>query len=146
VGPVEKVVLLRDKSGRCKGFGYIEFSDLESIPKALLLNGQNLCMKHAACTCSGFPLLVKPSEAERNYAAVAEAHGGTASHQNAERRVYVGNLPPAVTEGDMRQLAETIGEERHGHWHPGATGARLLVPLCRHHQSLTSPLSSSSSS
>lgn len=109
VGAVEQVVLIKDKAGKCKGQGYVEFTDIESVPKSLLLNGQKFCMRHEACTCSGFPLLVKRSEAEKNYSAVAEAHGGTAMHANAERRVYVGNLPPSVTEGDMRQIAEAIG-------------------------------------
>jgi RNA recognition motif-containing protein len=41
------VQLIRDKaSGRSKGFGYVEFEELEAVPKALLLNGQKFCMKH----------------------------------------------------------------------------------------------------
>ena len=63
IGPVVDVQLIRDRSTlRSKGFGYVEFEDLDSVPKALLLNGQNMCMKHAACSCSGFPIAVKPSE------------------------------------------------------------------------------------
>jgi len=52
VGPVSDVQLIRDKSsGKSKGFGYIEFTDLESVPKALLLNGQKFCMKHPVRAC-----------------------------------------------------------------------------------------------
>lgn len=109
VGPVSEVQLIKDKSsGRSKGIGYVEFEDLEAVPRALLLNGQKLCMKHPACGCSGFPLLVKPSEAEKNYAAMAEAAGGTTSAQMLERRAYAGNLGPQVTEGDLKALASLI--------------------------------------
>jgi hypothetical protein len=46
--------------------------------QALLLNGQKFCSKHRGCVCSGFPVLVKPAEAEKNYLAQAEAAGGSA--------------------------------------------------------------------
>lgn len=108
------------------------------MPRALLLNGQPMCMKHGGCACSGFPIAVKPAEvrarrcgwravagccacfalasthpslarlpppcftapqAEKNYAAMAEAVGGSVSSTLLERRVYVGNLAAAVTEG-----------------------------------------------
>ena len=110
VGPVSDVRLIRDRaSGRSKGFGYVEFEDLEAVPKALLLNGQIMCMKHRGCTCSGFPVSVKPSQAEKNYAAMAEAAGGSTSAATLEKRVYIGNLSPAISEGDLKALATIIG-------------------------------------
>jgi hypothetical protein len=42
-------------------------------------------------------------QAERNYAAMAEAVGGSVSSSVLERRVYVGNLAAAVTEGACRR-------------------------------------------
>ena len=51
VGTVSDVRLIRDRStGRSKGFAYVEFEDLEVVPKALLLNGQKFCTKHAVRT------------------------------------------------------------------------------------------------
>ena len=96
-------------SGKSKGFGYVEFEELESVPAALLLNGTKFCMRHEACSCSGFPLAVKAAEAERNYAAAAEAAGGNVQSANADRRVYVCNLALAVTEADLKVLAEQFG-------------------------------------
>lgn len=104
------VQLIKDKlSGRSKGLGYVEFADLDSVPKALLLNGQAFCMKHAACSCSGFPVAVKPSEVEKNYAALAEAAGGSTSAQTLERRVYIGDLAASVSEGDLKALGGVVG-------------------------------------
>lgn len=111
VGAVEKVSLIKDKvSGKSKGMGYVEFSDLDSVPKALLLHGQKFCMRHPACTCSGFPVSVKPSEFEKNYAAEAEAAGGSAFSVGAEKRIYLCDLPSSITEADLRLLGEQIGE------------------------------------
>lgn len=110
VGPVQRVSLIKDKhTQKSKGYGYVEFSDLESVPKALLLNGQKFCMKHPACVCSGFPIAVKPSEAEKNYAAMAEAAGGSTLTAGIEKRVYLCGLPPGASEGDIRKVAEMLG-------------------------------------
>lgn len=110
IGPVADVRLIKDKqSNRSKGLGYVEFEDLDSVPKALLLNGQAFCMKHAACSCSGFPIAIKASECEKNYAALAEAAGGSSNPQTLEKRCYIGDLPSAVTEGDLKTLAGMVG-------------------------------------
>ena len=90
VGKVKDVRLITDKhSGRSKGFGYVEFAELESVPMAMLLNGRKFCMKHPGCTCSGLPILIKSSEAEKNFQAAAES--STAVN---DKRVYAGNLAP----------------------------------------------------
>jgi len=62
-----------------------------------------------ACACSGFPILVKPSESEKNYAAMAEAAGGSVLSAQNERRVYLGDVPSAVTEGDLKDIAALFG-------------------------------------
>jgi RNA-binding protein 39 len=110
IGGVAGVVLIRDKpTGKSKGCGYIEFTDLETVAKALLLNGQRFCTKHPACSCSGFPLALKPSEAEKNYAAAAEAQGGSSLSAGIEKRVYLCNLRTELSEGDIRPLVTVFG-------------------------------------
>lgn len=52
--------------------GYIEMATQEDAAKALMLNGQRMCTKHKACNCSGFPMKVKRSEAEKNWSAMKE--------------------------------------------------------------------------
>ncbi|KAL4289178.1 hypothetical protein AHAS_Ahas19G0360200 [Arachis hypogaea] len=55
---VREVRLIMDcNSRRSKGFGYIEFYDVMSVPMAIALSGQFLL---------GQPVMVKPSEAEKN--------------------------------------------------------------------------------
>lgn len=45
---------------------YVEMVNSEDVSKALLLDGQKFCTQHKKCSCSGIPLVVKPSEAEKN--------------------------------------------------------------------------------
>ncbi|CAI0555193.1 unnamed protein product [Linum tenue] len=57
-GKVRDVRLIMDRnSRRSKGVGYIEFYDVMSVPMAIALSGQPLF---------GQPVMVKPSEAEKN--------------------------------------------------------------------------------
>jgi RNA-binding protein 39 len=110
VGPVVAVTLIRDRaSRRSKGMGYVEFDRLDVLPQALLLDGTKFCMKHRACMCSGLPLQVKPTGVERNYAAQAEAAGGSALTADSARRVYLLNLPLEMGEADLRTLGGVVG-------------------------------------
>jgi RNA-binding protein 39 len=98
VGPVNDVKLIKDKlTGKSKGFGYVEFAELDSVPTALLLNGQKFCMKHSKCVCSGLPVQVKPSEAEKNYEAAAQT-----SVAAQLQRVYLANIADDTAEADIR--------------------------------------------
>lgn len=97
VGKVKDVQLIKDKSGKSKGFGYVEFAELDSVPPALVLSGRNFCMKHKGCTCSGLPVLVKPSEAEKNYEAAAQS-----SVAQLSARAYVGNLPGDAHQSELK--------------------------------------------
>ena len=54
-------------------------------------------------------VLVKPSESEKNYAALAEAAGGSAASAANERRVYLGDIAPGLTLADLKQVAEAVG-------------------------------------
>lgn len=105
VGKVKDVQLIKDKAGKSKGFGYVEFADLDSVPPALLLNGQPFCMKHRGCVCSGLPVTIKPSEAEKNYEAAA-----LSSVAQLSSRLYVGNLPGDAHQSELRDLFKSAGE------------------------------------
>jgi RNA-binding protein 39 len=126
IGGVNNVIMIRDKyTGRHKGFAYVEMKDLESIPTCLMLNG-------VAPDFQKFPILVKASEAEKNFlakkdaAAVAPTHaamgqqgGGTGSiygpgsaggaQTGGDRRVYLGNLHVNITEEDLTAVLQEVG-------------------------------------
>ncbi|KAE9029934.1 hypothetical protein PR003_g11623 [Phytophthora rubi] len=130
-GKVENVLLIRDKfTSRSKGFAYVELSNLEDVPKVLLLNGQ-------VPDFQVFPITIKASEAEKNFAAkkdsvmnaaaatatplTADAPGAglagaiagggmSASALSAASRIYCGNLHTNITEDDLRIVFQSFGE------------------------------------
>ncbi|KAG6599684.1 RNA-binding protein 39 [Phytophthora cinnamomi] len=130
-GKVENVLLIRDKfTNRSKGFAYVELSNLEDVPKVLLLNGQ-------VPDFQVFPIMIKASEAEKNFAAkkdsvmnaaatattplTADAPGAglagaiagggmSASALSAASRIYCGNLHTNITEDDLRIVFQSFGE------------------------------------
>lgn len=134
-GKVESVLLIRDKfTNRSKGFAYVELSNLEDVPKVLLLNGQ-------VPDFQVFPIMIKASEAEKNFAAKkdsvmnavttagstllsADASGAglagmiagdstagmSASALSAASRIYCGNLHTNITEDDLRIVFQSFGE------------------------------------
>ncbi|CAM6101661.1 unnamed protein product [Calypogeia fissa] len=105
-GKVRDVRLIMDRnSRRSKGVGYIEFYDAMSVPMAIALSGQLLL---------GQPVMVKPSEAEKNLVqsttAVAGGAGGyIGPYSGGARRLYVGNLHFNMTEDQLRQVFEPFG-------------------------------------
>ncbi|XP_044469984.1 RNA-binding protein 39-like [Mangifera indica] len=102
-GKVRDVRLIMDRnSRRSKGVGYIEFYDVMSVPMAIALSGQLLL---------GQPVMVKPSEAEKNLVqSNASAAGATTGPYGAiDRKLYVGNLHFNMTEMQLRQLFEPFG-------------------------------------
>lgn len=68
---------------------YIEFYDVMSVPMAIALSGQPLL---------GVPVMVKPSEAEKNLVQ------SSTSVVSEDRKLYVGNLPVAIKENQLRQV------------------------------------------
>ena len=61
IGSVKNIIMLRDKlTGLHKGFAYVEMTELESIPNCLLFN-------NVVPDFQKFPILVKSSEAEKNF-------------------------------------------------------------------------------
>lgn len=126
-GKVENVLLIRDKfTNRSKGFAYVELSNLEDVPKVLLLNGQ-------VPNFQVFPIMIKASEAEKNFAAKKDSvmnataassgalaanalgtglTGGnmSASALSAASRIYCGNVHTNITEDDLRIVFQSFGE------------------------------------
>ncbi|MQL70673.1 hypothetical protein Taro_002999 [Colocasia esculenta] len=96
-GKVRDVRLIMDRnSRRSKGVGYIEFYDVMSVPMAIALSGQNLL---------GQPVMVKPSEAEKNLVQSTSTTAGAAvMGPGVARRLYVGNLHLNITEDQLRQF------------------------------------------
>ncbi|EQC38065.1 hypothetical protein SDRG_04495 [Saprolegnia diclina VS20] len=127
LGKLEHVLLIRDKfTNKSKGFAYVEFSNLEDIPKVLTMNGQ-------VPSFQSFPIMIKASEAEKNFAAKKDAvfssgpttkasasgysggasaytGGGTGLSLAAASRVYCGNLHNNITEEDLKAVFSAFGD------------------------------------
>ncbi|CAM8987418.1 unnamed protein product [Rhodiola kirilowii] len=102
-GKVRDVRLIMDRNTRrSKGVGYIEFYDSMSVPMAIALSGQLL---------QGLPVMVKPSEAEKNLVqpTANAASGANSLYSGGGRRLYVGNLHFNMTEEQLRQVFEPFG-------------------------------------
>ncbi|XP_048437842.1 RNA-binding protein 39-like isoform X1 [Pyrus x bretschneideri] len=103
-GKVRDVRLIMDRnSRRSKGVGYIEFYDAMSVPMAIALSGQLLL---------GQPVMVKPSEAEKNLVqsnAMSGAAGVVGPYGAVDRKLYVGNLHFNMTETHLREIFEPFG-------------------------------------
>ncbi|KAF2277278.1 splicing factor, CC1-like protein [Westerdykella ornata] len=103
VGEVIDAQIVKDRvTGRSKGVGYVEFKDIDSVPKALELTGQKL---------KGVPIIVQLTEAEKNRASRAAAESNSGANSGAPfHRLYVGNIHFSVTEDDLREVFEPFGE------------------------------------
>ncbi|XP_020246515.1 RNA-binding protein 39-like [Asparagus officinalis] len=100
-GKVRDVRLIMDRnSRRSKGVGYIEFYDAMSVPMAIALSGQLLL---------GQPVMVKPSEAEKNLVQSTATGGTGVTGAGAARKIYVGNLHFNISEDQLRQVFEPFG-------------------------------------
>ncbi|KAG9147481.1 hypothetical protein Leryth_007291 [Lithospermum erythrorhizon] len=103
VGKVRDVRLIMDRiTKRSKGVGYVEFYDVMSVPMAIALSGQPLL---------GVPVMVKPSEAEKNLVQSTASMTTGAGGVNAvgARKLYVGNLHLSIREDQLRQVFEAFG-------------------------------------
>ncbi|KAF5957849.1 hypothetical protein HYC85_005074 [Camellia sinensis] len=81
---------------------YIEFYDAMSVPMAIALSGHLLF---------GQPVMVKPSEAEKNLVQTNASGGGSVvgSYGAVDRKLYVGNLHFNMTEFQLKQIFEAFG-------------------------------------
>lgn len=117
---VREVILLKDKRTRShKGGAYIEMGRIEDVNKAVAVSG-------TAPDFQRFPLLVKLSEAEKNYVAPATTAIETASVMVASssiaplrtsdgrtveaQKVYVGGLDVSVKEEHLFALFSQFGQ------------------------------------
>ncbi|CAI9109124.1 OLC1v1008881C1 [Oldenlandia corymbosa var. corymbosa] len=102
-GEVRDVRLIMDRnSRRSKGVGYIEFKEAMSVPVAIALSGQLLM---------GQPVMVKPSEAEKNLVQSNTSGGSSVvgPYGATDRKLYVGNLHFNMTELQLKQIFEAFG-------------------------------------
>lgn len=113
IGKVRSVIMLRDKfTGQHKGFAYVEMAELESVPNCLLFN-------NVVPDFQKFAILVKASEAEKNFLAKKESSGvvgpvssggaAVASMPGQDSRVYVGNIHISLDEVALRAVFEQFG-------------------------------------
>lgn len=93
VGRVEDIRLIRDqRTQRSKGLCYVEFSEKDSVIKAVALTGQLI---------GGYPITIQIIESEMSRTpAAAEAK---------PMKLYVGNLHVNVSEGDLQPVFEAFG-------------------------------------
>ncbi|KAI9353063.1 RNA binding motif protein 39b [Zopfochytrium polystomum] len=104
-GKVRDVRLITDRVTRkSKGVGYVEFYEEEAVGAALAMAGQKLL---------GIPIIVQPTESEKNRIAaeaeVAAAAAFTGAPSNIFTRLYVGSLHFSLTEEDIKTLFEVYG-------------------------------------
>jgi len=107
VGKIRDVkLIICNKTRRFKGIAYVEFKDIESVTLAMGLAGQKLL---------GVPVVVQPSQAEKNRAA---SYGQEMSMPNANgrpndkgpMRLYVGSLHFNITEEMLQGIFEPFGK------------------------------------
>jgi len=109
VGKIKDVkLIICNKTRRFKGIAYVEFKDIESVTLAMGLAGQKLL---------GVPVVVQPSQAEKNRAASygqemsmgAQANGGR-PNDKGPMRLYVGSLHFNITEEMLQGIFEPFGK------------------------------------
>jgi RNA-binding protein 39 len=118
---VNEVILLKDRrTGKHKGCAYVEMKSMEDVGKALNVSGQPPDFQR-------FPILVKPSEAEKNYLIPASSATLTANMMGATtagsgpmigpngqlieaQKVYVGSLDPSITQEHLFKLFSQFGD------------------------------------
>lgn len=95
--------MIRDKhSGKHKGFAYVEMGDLDDIPNCLLFN-------NVVPDFQKFAILVKPSEAEKNFVARKDPVVIKDPKAGPDCRVYIGNIHISVTDAALKSILDQFG-------------------------------------
>jgi RNA recognition motif-containing protein len=93
-GEVNSLQMIEDRrSGRHKGFGYVEYASEEGVTAALGLSGTR---------CAGFTVQVQRTQAEKNRVRPPPV-------EHCPRRLHVGGLHPALGESHLRGLFSQVG-------------------------------------
>ena len=117
VGKVRDVRLITDpRTHRSKGVAYVEFRDLACVQAALALSGEKLL---------GIPIIIKPSNAEKNRIAAQAAAASAAQNSmlnngiaaltgsviptHGPMKLYVGSLHFNINEEMLRGIFEPFG-------------------------------------
>ena len=101
--------MLRDKhTGKHKGFAYVEMADLEDVPGCLEVN-------ECVPDFQNFAILVRPSEAEKNYNATGGAGtlpGATVASSKPvdPSRLFVANIHPAIDQQSLQEIMAFYGQ------------------------------------
>ncbi|XP_004694712.1 PREDICTED: probable RNA-binding protein 23 [Condylura cristata] len=100
VGKVRDVRIISDRnSRRSKGIAYVEFCEIQAVPLAIGLTGQQLL---------GVPIIVQASQAEKNRLAAMASNLQKGS--SGPGRLYVGALHFSITEDMLRGIFEPFGK------------------------------------
>ena len=102
VGPVRDCRLISDpRTKRSKGIAYIEFRNVESVALSIGLTGQRLL---------GVPIMVKPSQAEKNrMPLIIPSQGAAIIPQTGPMKLYIGSLHVNINEEMLRGIFEPFG-------------------------------------
>lgn len=101
LGKIRDVRLIMDnRARRSKGIAYIEFQELDSVPKAMALNGHKLL---------GVPIIIQPSHGDRNRSNLPITTATGKPGNTGPMKLYVGSLHYNITEDMLRGLFEPFG-------------------------------------
>lgn len=120
-GTVHDVSLVKDRSSRCRGVAFVEFEDIEAVPRAIGLTGRSLHGQALLIRCTDS---VQNRDEQQSEASFSSSLNGTAGNPSVNlnapssasaidsvrfHRLYVGNIYFGVTEGEIIQIFEAFG-------------------------------------
>ncbi|EDV29072.1 uncharacterized protein TRIADDRAFT_37071 [Trichoplax adhaerens] len=98
VGEMRDIRVIADRnSRRSKGIAYVEFRLVDSVDKALKLNGTKV---------EGIPIMIQRTQSEKNKIAALQAQQKA---QQGPTRLYIGSLHYNINEDMLRAIFEPFG-------------------------------------